>query len=81
LPPVGAGPRPLAAIENLQPIGATTPLTPLSARPGVETEAKPKHLPREISSKEQTPPSIEDTLSSWELEDLERVRKEREGVE
>ncbi len=81
LPPVGAGPRPLAAIEHLQPIGATTPLTPLSARPGIETEAKPKHLPREISSKEQTAPSIEDTLSSWELEDLERVRKERDGVE
>lgn len=81
LPPMGSGPRPLAAIEHLQPIGAATPLTPLSARPGVETEAKPKHLPREISSKDQTAPSIEDTLSSWEREDLERVRREREGAE
>ena len=81
LPPVGRGPRPMAAIATRKPNNPSTPMTPLSARPGVDTEAKPKHLPREIASKEQTSPSIEDSLSSWELEDMQRLRQEREGGE
>ena len=79
LPPVGQGPRPLAAIATRKTSNPSTPMTPLSARPGVDTEAKPKHLPREIATKDQTAPSIEDSLSSWELEDMERLRQEREG--
>lgn len=79
LPPVGQGPRPMAAIATRKTSEPSTPMTPLSARPGVDTEAKPKHLPREIASKDQTAPSIEDSLSSWEIEDMERLRQEREG--
>lgn len=80
LPSLGAGPRPISAVNNRQPIGATTTLTPLLARPGINSDAKPKHMPREIASKAQAPPAMEDNLSSWELEDLERLRKEREGA-
>jgi hypothetical protein len=71
----------MAAIATRKPNNPSTPMTPLSARPGVDTEAKPKHLPREIASKEQTSPSIEDSLTSWELEDMQRLRQEREGGE
>jgi hypothetical protein len=69
----------MAAIATRKTSEPSTPMTPLSARPGVDTEAKPKHLPREIASKDQTAPSIEDSLSSWEIEDMERLRQEREG--
>jgi hypothetical protein len=79
LPSIKSQPSPIEAIKNKQPTNASTTLTPLSARPGVEAEAQPKQLPREIASSEQAPPSIEDSLSSWEIEDLERLRKEREG--
>lgn len=79
LPSIKSQPSPIEAIKNKQPTNASTALTPLSARPGVEAEAQPKQLPREIASSEQAPPSIEDSLSSWEIEDLERLRKEREG--
>lgn len=79
LPKINVQPSPIEAVRNKQPANVSTTLTPLSARPGIEAEAKPKQLPREIASSEQAPPSIEDNLSSWELEDLERLRKEREG--
>tara|TARA_B110000305_G_scaffold232040_1_gene286359 strand:- start:108 stop:2060 length:1953 start_codon:yes stop_codon:yes gene_type:complete len=79
LPSLGSGPKPISAVNNRQPIGAKTPLTPLLARPGINSDAKPKHLPREIASRDQASPAMEDQLSSWELEDLERLRKEREG--
>ena len=79
LPSIKSQRSPIEAVKNIQPTNASTTLTPLSARPGVEAEAQPKQLPREIASSEQAPPSIEDSLSSWEIEDLERLRKEREG--
>jgi hypothetical protein len=81
LPPLGAGPRPIAAVNNRLPHKAPDALSPLLARPGIDAEAQPKHLPREIASKDQSPPSIEDQMSVWELEDLERLRSEKEGAQ
>ena len=79
LPQMEVSPSAISAVSQRQPHNTSTTLTPLVARPGVEAEAQPKHLPREIASREQTAPSIEDSLTSWELEDLERLRQEREG--
>ncbi|MBT5121723.1 MAG: hypothetical protein HOM38_03245, partial [Euryarchaeota archaeon] len=81
LPPVGAGPRPIAAVNDRLPHKAPDALSPLLARPGIDAEAQPKHLPREIASKDQSPPTIEDQMSVWELEDLERLRSEKEGLQ
>ena len=80
LPPLGAGPRPIAAVKNRLPHKAPDALSPLLARPGINAEAQPKRLPREIASKDQSPPSIEDQMSVWELEDLERLRNEKEEL-
>ena len=80
LPPLGAGPRPIAAVNNRLPHKAQDALSPLLARPGINAEAQPKRLPREIASKDQSPPSIEDQMSVWELEDLERLRNEKEEL-
>ena len=80
LPPVEVGPRPIAAVNNRLPHNASDALSPLLARPGIDAETQPKHLPREIASKDQSPPTIEDHLSVWELEDLERLRSEKEGA-
>ena len=80
LPPLGAGPRPIAAVNDRLPHKAPDALSPLLARPGIDAEAQPKHLPREIASKDQSPPTIEDQMSVWELEDLERLRSEKEGL-
>ncbi|MDG1537172.1 MAG: DUF835 domain-containing protein [Candidatus Poseidoniaceae archaeon] len=81
LPPVGTGPRPIAAVNDRLPHNAPDALSPLLARPGVDAEAQPKHLPREIASKDQSPPTIEDQMSVWELEDFERLRREKEGLQ
>ena len=81
LPPVGTGPRPIAAVNDRLPHNASDALSPLLARPGIDAEAQPKHLPREIASKDQSPPTIEDQMSVWELEDFERLRSEKEGLQ
>ena len=81
LPPLNRGPRPMAAVNDRHPDAANEALSPLLARPGVDAEAQPKHLPREIASMAQSPGSIEDHLSVWEREDLERLRREKEGAE
>jgi len=81
LPPLGEGPRPIAAVNNRLPHNASHALSPLLARPGVDAETQPKHLPREIASKDQSPPTIEDQMSVWEREDLERLRNEKEGLQ
>lgn len=81
LPPLGAGPRPIAAVNNRLPHKAPEALSPLLARPGIDAEAQPKHLPREIASKDQSIPTIEDQMSVWELEDLERLRNEKEELQ
>ena len=78
LPPLNRGPRPIAAVNDRQPDAADEALSPLLARPGIDAEAQPKHLPREIASMAQSPGSIEDHLSVWEREDLERLRQEKE---
>ena len=78
LPPLNQGPRPIAAVNDRQPDAADEALSPLLARPGIDAEAQPKHLPREIASMAQSPGSIEDHLSVWEREDLERLRQEKE---
>jgi hypothetical protein len=77
LPAVNNGPRPIDAVNDRRAHGTHDALSPLMARPGVEAEAQPQHLPREIASKEQSAPTIEASLSVWEREDLERMRNER----
>ena len=71
----------MAAVNDRHPDAANEALSPLLARPGVDAEAQPKHLPREIASMAQSTGSIEDHLSVWEREDLERLRREKEGAE
>ena len=78
LPPLSRGPQPMAAVNDRHPDAANEALSPLLARPGIDAEAQPKHLPREIASMDQSPGSIEDHLSVWEREDLERLRQEKE---
>ena len=78
LPPLSRGPQPMAAVNDRHPDAANEALSPLLARPGIDAEAQPKHVPREIASMDQSPGSIEDHLSVWEREDLERLRQEKE---
>ena len=81
LPPMNRGPRPMEAVNDRHPSTANEALSPLLARPGIDVEAQPKQLPREIASMAQSPASIEDHLSVWEREDLERLREKKEAVD
>ena len=68
----------IESVKGRRPVHTETPLTPLSARPGTAKSVESKPLNREFASRKQSEPSIENKLSIWEIEDLERLRKELE---
>ena len=74
-------PLPIRSIESVkgrQPVNTKTVLTPLLARPGAETSTPSKKVIREAASREQSKSTVESKLTIWEIEDLERLKQEKE---
>lgn len=71
--------RSLESVKGRQPVNTKTVLTPLLARPGAKTSTPSKKVIREAASREQSKSTVETKLTIWEIEDLERLKQEKEG--
>ncbi|RJU81679.1 MAG: DUF835 domain-containing protein [Candidatus Poseidoniales archaeon] len=81
LPETPLASRPIEAVNDRMPVDTQTSLTPHMARPGAMTQNQGDKPSREGAFRRQSKPSLEDKLSVWEIEDRERLRKEKEAEE
>ena len=81
LPETPLASRPIEAVNDRMPVDTQTSLTPHMARPGAMAQNQGDKPSREGAFRRQSKPSLEDKLSVWEIEDRERLRKEKEAEE